>query len=173
MPFRTEGGILVPAMTAEQMREVDRIAVEAFGLGVALLLVALAPGMSPNPATAVAWLVTALAFLAPLPHLPQRIRAGLLLAAALFALLGVLAAAGIVPKPLLWLSLAAAFHLAIQVWSSRPAARTCWKRAKRGNRRRPSSRASIRTAPFERSPAAARPAKHAYNSPTQTTPTLA
>jgi NAD(P)H-hydrate epimerase len=34
MSFRTEGGILVPAVTAEQMREVDRIAVEEFGLGI-------------------------------------------------------------------------------------------------------------------------------------------
>jgi NAD(P)H-hydrate epimerase len=34
MPFRTEDGILVPAVTADQMREVDRIAMEEFGLGV-------------------------------------------------------------------------------------------------------------------------------------------
>ena len=34
MPFRTEDGILVPAVTAEQMREVDGIAVEDFGLGI-------------------------------------------------------------------------------------------------------------------------------------------
>ena len=32
--FWTEEGILVPAVTAEQMREVDRIAVEEFGLGI-------------------------------------------------------------------------------------------------------------------------------------------
>ncbi len=32
--FRTEQGIRVPAITAEQMREVDRIAVEDFGLGI-------------------------------------------------------------------------------------------------------------------------------------------
>ena len=32
--FRTEGGIAVPAVTADQMREVDRIAVEEFGLGI-------------------------------------------------------------------------------------------------------------------------------------------
>jgi NAD(P)H-hydrate epimerase len=32
--FRTEDGIVVPAVTAEQMREVDRIAVEEFGLGI-------------------------------------------------------------------------------------------------------------------------------------------
>ena len=32
--FRTENGIVVPAVTAEQMREVDRIAVEEFGLGI-------------------------------------------------------------------------------------------------------------------------------------------
>ncbi len=34
MAFRTEDGILVPAVTAEQMREVDRIAMENFGLGI-------------------------------------------------------------------------------------------------------------------------------------------
>jgi NAD(P)H-hydrate epimerase len=34
MPFVTENGTIVPAVTAEQMREVDRIAVEAFGLGI-------------------------------------------------------------------------------------------------------------------------------------------
>ena len=34
MPFRTVDGILVPAVTAEQMREVDRIAVEVYGLGI-------------------------------------------------------------------------------------------------------------------------------------------
>jgi NAD(P)H-hydrate epimerase len=32
--FRTEDGIVVPAVTAEQMREVDRIAVEEFGLSI-------------------------------------------------------------------------------------------------------------------------------------------
>ncbi|KPL23642.1 MAG: hypothetical protein AMJ93_04200 [Anaerolineae bacterium SM23_84] len=34
MPFVTEDGIIVPAVTADQMREVDRIAVEEFGLGI-------------------------------------------------------------------------------------------------------------------------------------------
>jgi NAD(P)H-hydrate epimerase len=34
MPFHTQDGIAVPAVTAEQMREVDRIAVEEFGLGI-------------------------------------------------------------------------------------------------------------------------------------------
>jgi hypothetical protein len=34
LPFRTEDGIIVPAVTAEQMREVDRIAVEECGLGI-------------------------------------------------------------------------------------------------------------------------------------------
>jgi NAD(P)H-hydrate epimerase len=32
--FRTANGIAVPAVTADQMREVDRIAVEEFGLGI-------------------------------------------------------------------------------------------------------------------------------------------
>jgi NAD(P)H-hydrate epimerase len=34
MRFQTEGGITVPAVAADQMREVDRIAVEDFGLGI-------------------------------------------------------------------------------------------------------------------------------------------
>jgi NAD(P)H-hydrate epimerase len=34
MPFHTQDGTAVPAVTAEQMREVDRIAVEEFGLGI-------------------------------------------------------------------------------------------------------------------------------------------
>lgn len=34
MAFRTEDGIVIPAVTTEQMREVDRIAVEEFGLGI-------------------------------------------------------------------------------------------------------------------------------------------
>ena len=34
MEFRTEDGIIVPAITAAQMREVDRIAVEEFGLSI-------------------------------------------------------------------------------------------------------------------------------------------
>lgn len=34
MEFRTEAGHVVPAITAAQMREVDRVAVEGFGLGL-------------------------------------------------------------------------------------------------------------------------------------------
>ena len=34
MFFRTEDGIAMPAVTADQMREVDRIALEEFGLGI-------------------------------------------------------------------------------------------------------------------------------------------
>lgn len=34
MQFRTEGGASVPAVTEAEMREVDRIAVEEFGLGI-------------------------------------------------------------------------------------------------------------------------------------------
>jgi NAD(P)H-hydrate epimerase len=34
MPFVTEDGMIVPAVTADQMREVDRIAVENFCLGI-------------------------------------------------------------------------------------------------------------------------------------------
>src|SRR5215831_10881703 len=34
MIFETENGLQVPAVTAEQMREIDRIAVEEFKLGI-------------------------------------------------------------------------------------------------------------------------------------------
>jgi NAD(P)H-hydrate epimerase len=34
MSFVTEEGLIVPAVTAEQMLEVDRIAMEEFGLGI-------------------------------------------------------------------------------------------------------------------------------------------
>lgn len=34
MPFRTEEGVVVPAVTADQMREVDRLTVEEFGLSI-------------------------------------------------------------------------------------------------------------------------------------------
>ncbi len=37
MAFRTEEGACVPAVTAEQMREVDRITVEEFGLDILLM----------------------------------------------------------------------------------------------------------------------------------------
>ena len=32
--FRTDAGIELPAVTAEEMREVDRVAIDEFGLGV-------------------------------------------------------------------------------------------------------------------------------------------
>ena len=34
MPFRTEVGVVIPALSAEQMREVDRITMEELGLGI-------------------------------------------------------------------------------------------------------------------------------------------
>ncbi|MGD9144233.1 MAG: NAD(P)H-hydrate epimerase, partial [Anaerolineae bacterium] len=34
MVFQTEKGLVVPAVTAEQMREIDRIAMEDFSLGI-------------------------------------------------------------------------------------------------------------------------------------------
>lgn len=36
--FRIEEGIVVPAVTADQVREVDRIAMEEFGLGILQML---------------------------------------------------------------------------------------------------------------------------------------
>ena len=34
MSFRTEDGLELPAVTAQEMREVDRVAMDEFGLGV-------------------------------------------------------------------------------------------------------------------------------------------
>ena len=92
----------------------------AFGLGVALLLAATVPGASPNAATALAWVLLGLAFVVPLAGLAQPIRAGLLAGAGVFAILGLLCAAGVLPKDLVWLFLAGSFFLAAQVFSARP-----------------------------------------------------
>lgn len=91
-----------------------------FGLGIALLLAAMVPGASPTLPTALAWVLLGLAFVVPLAGLAQPVRAGLLGTAAVFAVLGVLAAAGILPRELVWLFLAGAFFLAAQVFSARP-----------------------------------------------------
>lgn len=96
--------------------------VVAFGLGVALILAAAVPGAAPTAAAAAAWVVLGLAFVVPLRGLPQGVRAALLAGSGLFAVLGVLGAANVLPRPLTWLFLAVAFHLAVQVFLARPRA---------------------------------------------------
>ena len=91
-----------------------------FGLGVALLLAPLVPGLAKTAAHVAAWIVAALAFLVPLRVVPQQTRAFLLGGAALFALLGLLAIMGVLPKGLTWLLLSGALYLAAQVFHSRP-----------------------------------------------------
>lgn len=96
--------------------------VVGFGTGVALVLMPTVPGVGTNAASALAWVVVGLAFVWPARCLPLRVRMAMLAAAALFAILGVLAAAGLLPKSLVWLFLAAAGHLAAQIVSARPRA---------------------------------------------------
>ncbi len=92
-----------------------------FGLGVAALLVPLTPWLRTLSAASTAgWIVVATAFLAPLPRASEPLRRILLGAAALFALLGVLALAGILPSGATWLLLAGALHMAIQVVVTKP-----------------------------------------------------
>ncbi len=93
-----------------------------FGLGIALMLVPTVPGASAHAATTAAWVILGLAFAFPLSGLTQSVRAVLLGGAGLFAILGLLAAVGILPKTLVWLFLAGAFHLAAQVFNARPRA---------------------------------------------------
>ena len=91
-----------------------------FGVGVLLILAAWIPGATRGVADVFAWLVAGAALIAPIRVAPLPTRATLLIGALVFALAGMLAAIDVVPKSLLWLLLAIAFHLAMQVWYSRP-----------------------------------------------------
>ena len=93
--------------------------VVAFGIGVALVLLALLPIQSRTVLATLPWIVAALAFLAPIRAAPVQTRAVMLGGAGLLALLSVLAVFRVVPPSLIWLFVAAAFFLAAQVWSSR------------------------------------------------------
>lgn len=48
MPFQTEDGVVVPAVTAEQMRGIDHIAVEEFGLGILQMMENAGRGLAEN-----------------------------------------------------------------------------------------------------------------------------
>ena len=93
-----------------------------FGVGAMILLISLWPGLATSPAAMVAWGVLALAFLLPLRAVGPSLRILLLASAALFALLALLALFGVLPKSLIWLFLAGALHMALQVWWSQPRA---------------------------------------------------
>ncbi len=91
-----------------------------FGAGVALVLAATIPGLAPTFADRLAWVIAGLAFIVPLERLSHPVRVGFLAAGAVLAILGVLAFVHVLPSEPTWLLLAGAFHLAAQVFSSRP-----------------------------------------------------
>ena len=90
-----------------------------FGLGVALLLVMLLPGAIDSTSDLVAYLVAAFAFLLPFPQASLGLRKAMLAAAALFAVLAMLAMLGIGPKTLIWLYVAGAIYMIVQVFATR------------------------------------------------------
>ncbi|MHC5010071.1 MAG: nicotinate (nicotinamide) nucleotide adenylyltransferase [Planctomycetota bacterium] len=94
--------------------------VVAFGAGMALMMVPAIPGAADGVLSTLPWIVAGLAFAAPIYKLTQQVRVVLLAAAGLFALLACLALLQVIPASLAWLFLAGAFHLAAQVWNSRP-----------------------------------------------------
>lgn len=91
----------------------------AFGLGVLLILIALAPPTARTLPNVVAFAVAALAFLAPLRQADIRTRAILLAAAGVMAMLAVLSAMGVAPGHLVWLFVSGALYLVVQVLSTR------------------------------------------------------
>jgi len=91
-----------------------------FGVGILLVLVPLVPGAAPSVLSALPWVVLALAFVAPAPPLPPKVRAFLLGAAAVLAVLGVLTLPGLLPPRLTWLLLAGAAYFAVQTVNARP-----------------------------------------------------
>jgi nicotinate-nucleotide adenylyltransferase len=93
--------------------------VEAFGVGVMLLLAALLPGTSFSALHLVPFVLGALAFLLPIHAAPVQTRMAMLIGAAVFAILSALATMGVLPRGLTWLFVAGAFYLAVQVWNSR------------------------------------------------------
>lgn len=91
-----------------------------FGLGIAILLLLLHPGSNTTLPHIVAHVIAAAAFLLPLPEASVALRKIMLGAAAFFALLGLLALLGFVPKSLVALFLAGAVFMAATVWNTRP-----------------------------------------------------
>jgi nicotinate-nucleotide adenylyltransferase len=89
------------------------------GIGVLFLLLCLRPGFVRSPSAILAHLLAAGAFLLPMPRATVQLRAIMLGAGALFTLLGVLAALGIMPAGLIWLFLAGALFMVVQVWNTR------------------------------------------------------
>lgn len=92
----------------------------AFGAGVLIALVSAVPGAFAFPSGVVPWWVAGMAFLSPLSEANLGLRRGLLGGALGCVVLALLARAGVLPPNLQWLFLAAAFHLGVQVLSSKP-----------------------------------------------------
>jgi nicotinate-nucleotide adenylyltransferase len=97
-----------------------QLRVIAFGVGFALLLLALLPGRSHDVGHVAPFVIAALAFLVPIRTAPVQTRAVMLGAAGVFAVLSVLAVLEVVPAASLWLFVAGAFFLVAQVWNARP-----------------------------------------------------
>jgi len=93
--------------------------VVGFGVGMMLILAALAPGQRIALVSVFPWVLAALAFLVPIRTAPLQTRGVMLGGAGLFAILSALSAIGLMPATLTWLFVAGAFFLAAQVWSSR------------------------------------------------------
>ncbi len=93
--------------------------VVAFGLGTAMLMAVFVPALSPSGIHVFAWIVGALAFLLPIRTASVQVRAVMLSAAGVFALLAVLSVIDVLDVRLTWLFIAGAFFFAAQVWSSR------------------------------------------------------
>ncbi len=89
------------------------------GIGVLFLLACLRPGLPRTPPVILAHLLAAGAFLLPLPRATVQLRATMLGAGGFFALLGMLAAMGVMPHGLIWLFLAGALFMCVQVWNTR------------------------------------------------------
>jgi nicotinate-nucleotide adenylyltransferase len=95
-------------------------AVLSFGAGMALLLVAFLPPVALRVPDALVWVLAAAGFLLPVRPSGAALRGGLLGAAGLMALLGVLALAGPLPRRAVPLLLAGAFTFAVLAWRTRP-----------------------------------------------------
>ncbi len=91
-----------------------------FGLGVLLILAAWIPGATRGVADVPAWFIAGAALMVPIAVAPMSTRVAMLIGAMMFSSAGMLAVIDVVPKSLLWLCFALAFHLAMQVWFSRP-----------------------------------------------------
>ncbi len=96
-----------------------QVRVVQFGLGAALCMLLLVPGDALSIVHMISLLVAACAFLLPMQAAPFRSRAGMLIAAAVLAILSLIAMLDVLDKGLVWLFVSGAFFLALQVFHSR------------------------------------------------------